>query len=251
LVGGFDYYGLRFAIYVIGEILNMRYGVINAMPEEKAALLEAMTDVVIVEKGLKEFHTGKIGTTDVVVVESGIGKVAAAVTTALLITEFAVDAVINSGSAGALGADLRIGDVVIANELAYGDADARAFGYAFGQVPQQPATFVADKALSDAMSDEFATKASGKLYRGLILTSDSFIAGPEQKDALLGHFPAALSAEMEGAAIAQVATMYNKPFAVVRAISDNANGEAGPTFDEFIVDAGRQSADVLINFFNK
>ncbi|MCW0952634.1 5'-methylthioadenosine/adenosylhomocysteine nucleosidase [Weissella ceti] len=229
----------------------MRYGVINAMPEEKAALLEAMTDMVKIEKGLKEFHTGKIGNADVVVVESGIGKVEAAVTTALLINEFDVDAVINSGSAGALGAELRIGDVVIADNLAYGDADARAFGYAYGQVPQQPATFVPDETLSGAMADEFGKTASGKLYRGLILTSDSFIAGPEQKDVLLGHFPHAKSAEMEGAAIAQVATMYNKPFAVVRAISDNANGEAGPTFDEFIVDAGRQSADVLINFFNK
>lgn len=229
----------------------MRYGVINAMAEEKLALLEAMTGMVKVEKGLKEFHTGKIGDVDVVVVESGIGKVEAAITTTLLINEFDVDAVINSGSAGALGADLRIGDVVIANNLAYGDADARAFGYAFGQVPQQPATFVPDEDLSAAMATEFEKTATGKLYRGLILTSDSFIAGPEQKDNLLGHFPEALSAEMEGAAIAQVATTYNKPFAVVRAISDNANGEAGPTFDEFIIDAGRQSAQVLINFFNK
>ncbi|AIG65204.1 5'-methylthioadenosine/adenosylhomocysteine nucleosidase [Weissella tructae] len=229
----------------------MRYGVINAMQEEKLALLEAMTDMVKVEKGLKEFYTGKIGSTEVVVVESGIGKVEAAITTTLLINEFDVDAVINSGSAGALGADLRIGDIVIADNLAYGDADARAFGYAYGQVPQQPATFVPDEALASAMADEFAKKATGKLYRGLILTSDSFIAGPEQKDVLLGHFPEAMSAEMEGAAIAQVATTYNKPFAVVRAISDNANGEAGPTFDEFIVDAGRQSAEVLIHFFNK
>ena len=56
---------------------------------------------------------------------------------------------------------------------------------------------------------------------------------------------------MEGASIAQVASYFDVPFAVVRAISDNANGDAGMTFDEFIIEAGKQSAQVLINFFKE
>ena len=229
----------------------MRYGIVNAMAEEKVALIEAMQAPQETTYGGKTFYEGVIGHHDVVVVEAGIGKAAAAITTTLLINAFDIDYVINSGSAGALGHDLRIGDVVVADSLAYADADARAFGYEYGQVPQQPARFLADQSLAQALADDFAAQTDKELRQGLIVTSDSFIGTDEQKQVILTAFPDALSAEMEGAAIAQVATFYNKPFAVVRAISDNANGEAGPTFDEFIVQAGQQSAQVLIDFLNQ
>lgn len=227
----------------------MRYGIINAMPEEMTALVAAMDEQKQSVIAGKVFYHGKIGRVDVVIVEAGIGKVAAAITTTLLLTNFAVDLVINSGSAGALGADLRIGDVVVASELAYADADARAFGYVYGQVPQQPARYQADESLSKALVELYKNDLNTKVERGLIITSDSFIASDEQKNAILKHFSEAQSAEMEGAAIAQTAHYFDIPFAVVRAISDNANGEAGLTFDEFIVEAGRQSAEVLVKFF--
>ena len=229
----------------------MRYGVINAMAEEKAALVESMVDEITTTIAGKLFHHGKIGHVDVVVVESGIGKVASALTTTLLITNFGVDAVINSGSAGALGTDLRIGDVVIADQLSYADADARAFGYVYGQVPQQPARFKADENLANGLSQAYQEVTDARLVNGLIVTSDSFIASNEQKQSILSNFPEAQSAEMEGASIAQVASYFDVPFAVVRAISDNANGDAGMTFDEFIIEAGKQSAQVLINFFKE
>ncbi|MBM7617828.1 adenosylhomocysteine nucleosidase [Weissella uvarum] len=229
----------------------MRFGIVNAMAEEKVALLEGMTDQAEVTIDGKVFYTGKVGQQDVVIVEAGIGKVAAAITTTLLLNSFDIDYVINSGSAGALGHDLKIGDVVVANELAYADADARAFGYVYGQVPQQPARYVTDAWLSEQLMQDFAKATDKQRLQGLIVTSDSFIADDAQKETILSHFPDALSAEMEGAAIAQVATTYQKPFAVVRAISDNANGEAGPTFDDFIIEAGRQSAQVLLDFLNQ
>lgn len=226
----------------------MRFGIVNAMAEEKKELVAAMTAATIREVGQETFYIGQIGRHEVILVESGIGKVAAAIATTVLINTFKVDAIINSGSAGALGQQLRIGDVVVANALAYGDADARAFGYVFGQVPQQPAQFIPDEDLAAPIGHAFEEVMSGRLYRGLIVTSDSFIASQEQKANLLKHFPTALSAEMEGAAIAQTASFYRVPFVVIRAISDNANGEAGPTFDEFIVEAGRRSAEGLIAY---
>ncbi|KRN31791.1 5'-methylthioadenosine/adenosylhomocysteine nucleosidase [Weissella halotolerans] len=226
----------------------MRFGIVNAMAEEKKELVAAMTAATVRKEGQETFYVGQIGQHEVVLVESGIGKVAATIATTVLINTFEVDVIINSGSAGALGQDLRIGDVVVADALVYGDADARAFGYEYGQVPQQPAQFIPDEALSAAIGQVFEEAMAGQLYRGLIVTSDSFIAGPEQKDHLLAHFPTALSAEMEGAAIAQTASFYQVPFVVIRAISDNANGEAGPTFDEFIWEAGKRSAEGLIAY---
>ncbi len=227
----------------------MRYGIINAMPEEMVTLVAAMDEQKQSTIAGKTFYHGKIGSVDVVVVEAGIGKVAAAITTTLLITNFAVDMVINSGSAGAISQGLHIGDVVVASELAYADADARAFGYAYGQVPQQPARYQTDATLSKVLIEQYQGDTSTQVKGGLIVTSDSFIASDAQKQVILEHFSDAQSAEMEGAAIAQTAHYFDVPFAVVRAISDDANGDAGVTFDEFIVQAGRQSAEVLVKFF--
>ncbi|MDR3191092.1 MAG: 5'-methylthioadenosine/adenosylhomocysteine nucleosidase [Lactobacillaceae bacterium] len=228
----------------------MRYGIINAEQTEMDALLEAMTEQKVSRISGKIFHHGKIGKTDVVIVNGGIGKVAAALTTTLLITNFGVDAVINSGTAGALGDGLRVGDVVVATELAYADADAQAFGYEYGQIPQQPARFITDTDLSADLKAAFIHEEAN-VVAGLIVSGDQFIDSDAKKQNLKQHFPTAQVAEMEGAAVAQIAHHFDVPFTVVRAVSDNANGEAGMSYDEFVEYAGRLSAQVLIDYFNK
>ena len=226
----------------------MKYGIINAMPEEMATLTKAMTATTITDiQGIK-FHEGTIENQAVVVVESGIGKVRAGITTALLINNFKVDAIINSGSAGAIGDGLQIGDIVVATQTAYHDADARAFGYEYGQVPGQPARFDADKTLvADIIAA--ASQTNLKAVTGLIVTADVFVADQAKVADIKNHFPDALSAEMEGAAVGQVATLFDVPYVVVRAMSDNADGDAGVTFDEFIETAGKQSAEMLLALF--
>lgn len=226
----------------------MKYGIINAMPEEMATLEANMSDLQI--KSIKniDFHIGKIADQEVVLVESGIGKVQAGLTTALLITNFDIDYIINSGSAGAIGENLNVGDVVVSTKTAYHDVDATVFGYKYGQVPQQPENFVADENLVNQIM--LAAKNTGlKTTAGLIVTSDSFVASKKQVDKIKANFPDVLAAEMEGAAVGQVANQFNIPYVVVRAMSDNADGDAGVTFDEFIVQAGKQSADMLISLF--
>ena len=86
---------------------------------------------------------------------------------------------------------------------------------------------------------------------GLIATGDSFIAGADKIAAIKGHFPQVLAVEMEGAAIAQAAVNLSKPFLVIRAMSDTAQGDANITFDEFIIQAGERSAKTLIAFLEK
>ena len=81
---------------------------------------------------------------------------------------------------------------------------------------------------------------------GLIATGDSFIAGQEKVDVIKEHFPEVLAVEMEGAAVAQAAQAAGKPFLVIRAMSDTAQGDANITFDEFVVEAGKRSANTLL-----
>ncbi|WP_137597179.1 5'-methylthioadenosine/adenosylhomocysteine nucleosidase [Paucilactobacillus kaifaensis] len=223
----------------------MKFGIICAMPEEIKELVAVLENKTETQLGGKNYFEGQINSQKVVLVESGIGKVEAGITTEHLIVEFNVDVVINSGSAGGIGAQLHVGDVVVSSETAYHDVDAMAFGYQYGQLPGQPARFVASKEWSDAVVE--AGKSTGlNIFKGLIVTGDQFVASQTAVDQIIQHFPDALSSEMEGAAVGQVATDHKIPYVVVRAISDTGNDDAGVSFDEFIVDAGHRSAQMLI-----
>lgn len=226
----------------------MKFGIICAMPEEIKELTARLSDKQVETIGGKDYLQGKISNQQVVLVESGIGKVEAGITTEHLITDFNVDVVINSGSAGGIGRGLHIGDVVISSETAYHDVDARAFDYVYGQLPGKRPRFKASKKWGRAL--ETAGEQTGlNIKRGLIVSGDQFIASQDAIDQILHYFPEALSSEMEGAAVGQVATDHDVPYVVVRAMSDTGNEDAGVSFDEFIIEAGKRSANMLLQLF--
>ncbi|MGT2750720.1 5'-methylthioadenosine/adenosylhomocysteine nucleosidase [Streptococcus orisasini] len=225
----------------------MKIGIIAAMDEELKLLLEKLSQKTEDVCLGRTYYSGRLGRHDVVLVRSGVGKVMSAMSVAILADHFAVDALINTGSAGALAPDLGIGDVVVADKLAYHDVDLTAFGYAFGQMSEQPLYFESEKtfvAAFEKVLDQFQIKSKV----GLITSSDSFMAGKDRTDFVKEHFPEVEAVEMEGAAVAQAASAANLPFVVVRAMSDTAAHDANLTFDEFIVEAGKQSAQVLLKF---
>lgn len=224
----------------------MKYGIICAMEEEIKELRAQLTHSTEKTLGGIAFYAGQLNGHDVVLVRSGIGKVQAGVTTALLIVEFGVDHLINSGSAGGIGEDLHVGDVVFSTGAAYHDADATAFGYLPGQLPQQPQIYPADEELLHAL-EKAANKADLATKTGLIVTGDQFVASNDKIQAIKEIYPKALCCEMEGAAIAQVAYQFKVPFVIVRAMSDVGDEDAGQTFDEFIIDAGKRSAKMILN----
>ena len=83
----------------------------------------------------------------------------------------------------------------------------------------------------------------------MLFRSDQFIASSEAIKEILNNFPDALSSEMEGAAVGQVATDHQIPYVVVRAMSDTGDEDAGVSFDDFIIDAGKRSANMLLQLF--
>ena len=225
----------------------MKIGIIAAMPEELLHLTQNLDRTQEVQVLGNTYYTGTVGKTEVVLVQSGIGKVMSAMSVAVLADHFQVEAIINTGSAGALAEGIAVGDVVIADKLAYHDVDVTAFGYAYGQMAQQPLYFESDKNFV-AKIQESLSQLNQKWHLGLIATGDSFVAGNDKIEAIKSHFPEVLAVEMEGAAIAQAAQALGLPFLVIRAMSDNANHEASISFDEFIIEAGRRSAQVLLAF---
>lgn len=223
----------------------MVIGIIGAMAQETKLLIENMRNVEKVKVDALEFVVGNINSKQVVLVESGIGKVNSAIATTLLITQFKVDYVINTGSAGAIDHSLHIGDIVVSNQVAYHDADATAFGYKMGQIPQMPLYYLANTKLVETAINSIDSLGMTSIV-GEIVSSDSFIASSEKINTIRYHFPLAKCSEMEGASIAQVCYVFSVPFVVVRAISDSANEKASVSFDEFIVTAGENSAKMVL-----
>lgn len=228
----------------------MRFGIICAMPEEIKELKQELTDENVNVIGGKKYYAGEISGQSVVLCESGIGKVEAGITTEHLITDCGADVVINSGSAGGIGQGLHVGDVVISTATAYHDVDATAFDYQYGQLPGKEARFTASKKWGDALA-EAGQKAGLTIKRGLIVSGDQFIASQSAINQILAHFPDALSSEMEGAAVGQVATDHHVPYVVVRAMSDTGDEDAGVSFDDFIIQAGHRSASMLLQLFKQ
>lgn len=223
----------------------MRIGIIGAMEEEVKILADKLVDKKEWEEAGAFFYSGTIGDHEVVLTKSGIGKTLAAVTATVLISHYEIDVVINTGSAGGIGDGLSIGDIVISDKVAYFDADVTAFGYAYGQMPQMPLYFEAnEKLINSAMEASGNSTLNGRV--GLIVSGDTFVSSKEKIAEIKSHFPEVLANEMEGAAIAHVAYRYQKPFVIIRAISDVGDENANVNFDEFIIEAGEKSAKMVL-----
>ncbi|MBA8771664.1 5'-methylthioadenosine/adenosylhomocysteine nucleosidase [Staphylococcus coagulans] len=219
-------------------------GIIGAMEEEIEILKSQMVGLEEIKIAHTVFYKGFLNDKEIILTQSGIGKVNVAISTALLINEFKPSYIINTGSAGALQPGLSLGDVVISSEVAYHDADARAFGYEIGQIPGMPATYKADQELFEKV-DKVLKSLSQNGKEGLIVSGDSFIGTNAQRQTILASFPHALAAEMEAAAIAQTCFQFNTPFIITRAISDLADEEAGMTFEAFLKVASQSSSKMV------
>jgi adenosylhomocysteine nucleosidase len=173
-------------------------------------------------------------------VRTGVGTVNAAVAAALAVHAVRTSVVVSSGSAGGLGVGVRVGDVVVGSDYAYGDGDATAFGYAYGQVPGMPATFPGAAALV-----ERAQARAGVLV-GQMISSDSFVDA-RTVDHVRARFPQALTTDMESAAIAHTCFLFGLPFVSVRGVSDLCGPRAGEDFHLAVDDVATLAADVALD----
>lgn len=229
-----------------------RIGIIGAMDEEVQKLKEQLGSYQEKVIAGTPFYQGELAGQDVILLQSGIGKVNAALSTAMLLNHFQPDTVINTGSAGGFNKDLEVGDIVISTEVRYNDVDATVFGYEYGQVPQMPATYKADKHLINlAEKAANAETNAHHIVKGLIATGDSFMSDPERVAFVMNKFPDLQAAEMEAGAIAQVCYRFAIPFVIIRSLSDIAGKEASTSFDQFLQTAANHSADLILNMLKE
>ncbi|NUW66335.1 5'-methylthioadenosine/S-adenosylhomocysteine nucleosidase [Vibrio coralliilyticus] len=223
----------------------MKIGIIGAMEQEVSILKQAIENCQEVSKAGCTFFSGQLNGVDVVLLQSGIGKVAAAIGTTVLLDEYQPDVVINTGSAGGFDSTLNLGDVVISTEVRHHDADVTAFGYEIGQMAGQPAAFTADAKLMDVAEKALSQMEDKHAVRGLICTGDTFVCTAERQAFIRQHFPSVIAVEMEASAIAQACHQFKVPFVVVRAISDVADKESPMSFEEFLPLAAKSSSEMV------
>ncbi|TFC85294.1 5'-methylthioadenosine/S-adenosylhomocysteine nucleosidase [Cryobacterium sinapicolor] len=226
--------------------------ILVAMEEEAAPFLAAATaSAAPITVGKARRHRLTLAGHEVLLVQSGIGLVnAAGATTSALLSVRADDPqatplVISAGSAGGVGAQVQVGEVVIGSEYLNSDADARAFGYALGQVPGMPARYEgAPTALRIAGSPAWMADGSALVvHRGLMVSNDTFVS-VERAENLRVLFPGVLSTDMESVGAAQTCFAHDVPFLAIRGISDLC----GPIDDHLahVDDAADRSAAVVL-----
>ena len=119
-------------------------------------------------------------------------------------------------------------------------------GGASTQFFQIPANFLGKKAgyINTGVWTKKAIKEA-KLYGEV-----EVIASSEDKHRIASDFSASVC-EMEGCAIAQTALVNGTPFAVVRAISDSADGEATMDYPTFLGIASKNSTNLTLALVEK
>jgi len=228
----------------------MKAGIIGAMEPEVAILKAKLNNAQTSTYAGYTFYQGQLDGNDVVIVQSGIGKVAAALATAILIDKFQPDYVVNTGSAGGFDAKLKVGDIVVSSEVRYHDVDVTAFGYEIGQLPANPAAYVPHKTLVEAAQEGINSLENIQAMIGLITTGDTFMTKDEDIAKARANFPTMAAVEMEGAAIAHTCHQFDVPFVIIRSLSDIAGKESPTSFDEYLETASVNSSQLVVNMLN-
>lgn len=224
----------------------MKIGIIVAMRKELDLLLPLLKDSEESRMSGFEFHRGKIGKHDVMVMQCGIGKVNAAMGSLMLVNHFAPNFVINSGVAGGADKSVSVMDVVAGARVAYHDVWCGPESE-LGRVQGLPLYFEGAKKLLDLMPER------DDIHKGLICSGDQFIDKMEDVERIKGNFPDALAVDMESGAIAQVCHLCQVPFLALRVISDSPGASHDNTrqYLDFWTDAPQETFMLLKDIINR
>jgi adenosylhomocysteine nucleosidase len=194
--------------------------IVAVMEEEVAPLRLRLEGVEEIKDGPRCYYLGTLGGVRVAVAATGDGKRNADLGIRRVIQKLQPTRVLVLGLAGALSDGHAVGDLLISSEVMEGE---RTLAWPDLQW------------LEDA-------QISVQYQLGRLVTVDEILSTPESKKILWSKTwrdqPAA--ADMESACFARVASAYNLPYLVARAISDDVN----ETLPDFLEDCRAQDGSL-------
>jgi adenosylhomocysteine nucleosidase len=224
--------------------------IIGAMEEEVEMIKKNISELKESKYQSLVFYNGMIKNKEVVLMKSGIGKVHATFATTVLFEHFNIELVINIGTAGGVKPDAEILDLVLGNKVCYHDVDVTAFNYQYGQVPECPLYFESNKKLL-TLAEKVLKEEEINYHKGLIASGDAFIHNEKQIEAIKSYFPDVLAVEMEACAIGHICHIYEKPFIIMRALSDIAGKKSELSFDNYLIASANNSAKFVLKLLNQ
>ncbi len=207
-------------------------GIIGAMNIEIEAIKNLMTNIKTENIAHITFYIGKLNNVDCVASICGPGKVNAAICTQIMISKFSPKVIINTGVAGALTENIKIGDIVLANSVVQHDVDTSAVGDEKGFIS---GINIINIPCSRAINDKVISvcnELNEHIHVGIIATGDQFISSAEKLLHIKNTFNAS-ACEMESGSIGHVCYVNNIDFIALRVISDNANTESHIDYNKF------------------
>ncbi len=241
--------------------------ILSALEDEQRGLIDQLSDARQVRRAGRDFWIGHWHGRSVVLALSRIGKVAAATTATTLIEAFGATRIVFTGVAGAIGPDVRVGDVVVASHFVQHDMDASPLFPRFEIPLYRQSQFACDATLTTSLLEACrkalqehpaggagaSVPTSPRVHLGLIASGDRFISTAqsalEVQQSLRNGAMEPLAVEMEGAAVAQVCLDYAIAFAAVRAISDRADDLAHMDFQHFVTHVASDYAVRILAYF--
>lgn len=223
-------------------------GLITAVPFEASAILKEMKR----KKMEGPFTSGVIAAHPVVHISSGIGTANAAHGTTLLLKQHTPSMVILSGIGGAYpGTGLRVGDLAAAEMEIYADLGVQTKE---GLLPIAVTGIALLRRGRKKYHNEFpldrgllgqAVTGIRGINKGVFLTVSQVTGTKERARELRSRYHA-LCENMEGAAVAQICTLYGVPLLELRGISNMVEDRDEDGWDKSL--AARKSQQAVIEF---
>jgi adenosylhomocysteine nucleosidase len=215
-------------------------GIMAALKEEVETVLAEMdiqhTTVLNVDMFC---HRGTLWGESVILMLSGMGKVAAAMTATTMILLHNVDEIIFTGVAGSADPKVKIGDVVVGTKLYQHDFDA-------GPLFPSHGTVFYPKIIEPLADSARQFLGEERVVKAPIASGDKFFSCKNELAKVKERLPDIACVEMEGAAVAQVCHAYCVPFGIIRTISDSADENAVVDFSKFVKEiASKYSLEIL------
>ncbi|REJ92616.1 MAG: 5'-methylthioadenosine nucleosidase [Planctomycetota bacterium] len=177
--------------------------IVCALPLEMAEFVRKLDRVKRYTGGSFTFRGGVLKDTRVVVVESGTGVTLAARATQAVIDAHTPNWVISAGFAGALQEEMRIGDLVIANEVANESGESLSV---------------------DMKMPEDRDRG---LFVGRLMTAKQIVRTVDEKREI-SERTGALAVDLESFAVARVCGENKQKFLAIRVISDDMSADLPP-----------------------